>query len=283
MITERRRDLRPKIVQHRLIDRRLAEAWDRDVALRHVELAAHIDVAYYALIERIAAVIRASYGDSANILDVGCGLGVLTARLANQGYKVTGIDISRRSIVQARSDFGRVASFRVANVSRLPRDLTRRFDVVVACMVWHNHPRLDAVVAGCRAALKDNGSLVATVAEPQSYLIKQGVHHRYETPKRFDFPLRHTHCCGTHMPVPYYHRPVKSYFTALRRNCFEGVSIASDAAVSLLPQNDVVTFIGSATSRRNTTPALERESGDARKSLRSRSPMQGVILEGARA
>jgi SAM-dependent methyltransferase len=239
--------VRPRLGHSWFNDHKIAEAWDRDVDLRHIELSTKYDVAYYALVSRISAAIRTAHRDgAAAILDAGCGLGVLSANLAEQGHKVTGIDLSRRAILQAQLDFGRSARFRVANIARLPRDLSRGFDVVVASMVWHNHPRLGAMVAGCRSALRENGVLIATIAEPRSYLAKQGMDHRYDVPRRFNFPLRHAQCCGTHAPVPYYHRPIEAYLHALSQNHFGDIAIASAEPDDQIARNDVVTFIGHA-------------------------------------
>jgi SAM-dependent methyltransferase len=248
-----------KMINGRYCERRLAEAWDRDVPLRHLELATQFDSAYYLLVEHIASTILAS-GDAkkTQILDVGCGLGVLTSYLAEQGHTVTGIDISRASIVQAQSDYGRNANFRVGNVAHLPHDLLRRFDVVVANMVWHNYPHLNAIVAGCGAALKRGGSIVAAVAEPKSYLLKQGVSHRYDVPRRFNFPLRHAYCCGSHTPVPYYHRPVETYLEKLRQNHFVDISV--DSSVGNYLGNDVVTFVGSVAAEYEASHELSKQS-----------------------
>ena len=265
-------------VHGRAIDRRLAEAWDRDVPLRHVELSTKYDVAYYALTQRIAATIDACTRNSGlEILDVGCGLGVLSATLAEQGHRVTGIDISQESIARAHLDFGHCAKFRVENVLRLPHEFFGTFDVVVACMVWHNYPHLDDVVAGCRRALKEGGFLVAAVVEPASYLVKHGLPHRYDVERRFDLPLRHTHCCGTHAPVPYYHRPVSAYVRALQRNHFPDAYVVSNAIESELPENDVITFAGTAAARR-----LREARQPGRQSRHASLPMH-VGAEGASA
>lgn len=255
----------------RLRERRLAEAWDRDASLRHFELTTRHDNAYYILIERIALLYEHQVTIGARILDVGCGLGVLAFYLAEQHHTVTGIDISRVSIAQAQSDFGASATFRVANVVRLPGDLLRCFDVVVASMIWHNHPNLNALVAGCRAALKNGGFIIATVAEPKSYLIKQGVRHKYDTPRRFEFPLRHAYCCGTHTPVPYYHRPIDLYLETLRRNRFVDIDIASDALMGESSRNDVVTFVGSAAAGYDTPRERSKQSDQRRQAVRQSS------------
>lgn len=60
-----------------------------------------------------------SSGYAQRILDLGCGSGVLAARLAEQGHAVTGIDISASMIAMARQRVPN-ASFQVASIYDIP-------------------------------------------------------------------------------------------------------------------------------------------------------------------
>jgi 2-polyprenyl-3-methyl-5-hydroxy-6-metoxy-1,4-benzoquinol methylase len=65
------------------------------------------------------------------VLDAGCGNGTLTARIAAEGFEVTGFDSSTSGIVHARAAFP-AARFEVASVYD---DLSGRFgDVFDACV-----------------------------------------------------------------------------------------------------------------------------------------------------
>jgi SAM-dependent methyltransferase len=93
-----------------LYQRTRSRFWD-DEHISGEMLKAHLDPHWDAasrahdFIERSAAWIAAiappqTHGD---LMDLGCGPGLYTARFARMGYRVTGIDLSPRSIIYARS------------------------------------------------------------------------------------------------------------------------------------------------------------------------------------
>ncbi|MER0244665.1 class I SAM-dependent methyltransferase [Streptomyces sp. HSW2009] len=73
-----------------------------------------------ALVRRSLALLRAEPGHL--VLDAGCGRGHTTARLADAGCRVVGVDVSDRQIAWARDRFGRRprVAFEVADVTALP-------------------------------------------------------------------------------------------------------------------------------------------------------------------
>lgn len=90
------------------------------------------------------------------ILDLGCGDGVLTAKLAAMGCQVVGVDASAAQIAAARK-LGLDA--RVMNGEAL--DFESEFDAVFsnAAVHWMSDPA--KVIAGVRRALKPQGRFVA--------------------------------------------------------------------------------------------------------------------------
>jgi 2-polyprenyl-3-methyl-5-hydroxy-6-metoxy-1,4-benzoquinol methylase len=259
-----------RVTTMKRFDREVAEAWDRDVALRHRELMSGIDVAYTALIERVYLAIATSLGRSDGLLlDAGCGLGSMSTYLASQGFTVTGVDLSPAAIAYARADYGGTAEFRVASMTKPPLDLLGRFDVVVASMLLHNHACLDDLVFGCRATLRPGGVLVATIADPATYLAKHGIAYAQPS-QRFDLPLRHKHCCGTHASVPYFHRSLDRYVHVLRRSGFGGAVIA-EPHIRGLPANDVVTFVAAAGPLSRSAPNPGTSTSHARTRLLRRA------------
>ena len=82
----------------------------------------------------VAALRRAAHWDGARVLEVGCGDGRLTLRLAGLGARVVALDPDRGMIEKARKDLprrysGRV-SYSVGSGSRL-RHPAGSFDIVV--------------------------------------------------------------------------------------------------------------------------------------------------------
>jgi SAM-dependent methyltransferase len=90
------------------------------------------------------------------ILDLGCGDGVLSAKLAALGCEVVGVDASEAQLQAARS-LGIDA--RVADGERL--DFDTEFDAVFSNAALHWMRRPDAVIAGVWRALKPGGRFVA--------------------------------------------------------------------------------------------------------------------------
>lgn len=90
------------------------------------------------------------------ILDLGCGDGALTKKLADMGVLVVGVDASREQIAAAQR-LGLDA--RVGDAENL--HLPPAFDAVFsnAALHWMKNP--DAVIAGVRRALKPGGRFVA--------------------------------------------------------------------------------------------------------------------------
>lgn len=73
------------------------------------------------------------------VLDIGCGPGVFTARYAQAGAEVIGVDVSEQMIQVAKDQFPG-AGFRVADAEQLPFERDT-FDLVVGVHVVHHLAR----------------------------------------------------------------------------------------------------------------------------------------------
>jgi trans-aconitate methyltransferase len=90
------------------------------------------------------------------ILDLGCGDGALTEKLAATGATVVGVDASPEMVAAARA---RGLDARVMDGQSL--DFDREFDAVLSNAALHWMRQSDAVLKGVRRALKPGGRLVA--------------------------------------------------------------------------------------------------------------------------
>lgn len=90
------------------------------------------------------------------ILDLGCGDGALTEKIAARGCRVVGLDASPAQVRAARA---RGLEAHVGDGQRLAFD--REFDAVFSNAALHWMPQADAVIDGVWRALKPNGRFVA--------------------------------------------------------------------------------------------------------------------------
>lgn len=98
----------------------------------------------------------------AETLDLGCGIGFMTERLAAVSDRVLGLDVSQVAISAARKRFAGQSriSFEQADVTNLPGSLDGRFDlVVVADVLYYLQPMSDGI-------LKQIASRVAGLLRP---------------------------------------------------------------------------------------------------------------------
>jgi 2-polyprenyl-6-hydroxyphenyl methylase/3-demethylubiquinone-9 3-methyltransferase len=96
------------------------------------------------------------------LLDIGCGNGALSARLAQAGMKVTGIDFTLSGIDRARGSFPDL-EFAAHDITEpLPPELAGKFDVVVSAEVIEHLFLPRVLFARATEALVPGGTLIVT-------------------------------------------------------------------------------------------------------------------------
>ncbi|MEU6402660.1 class I SAM-dependent methyltransferase [Streptomyces sp. NPDC046985] len=96
----------------------------------------------------------------AEILDLGCGTGSLALLAAEQGHRVTGVDLSRNMVDRARAKLaGRAAVFLVGDAASPPVG-ERRFDAVLVRHVLWALPDPARALRRWRELLRPSGRLV---------------------------------------------------------------------------------------------------------------------------
>jgi SAM-dependent methyltransferase len=91
-----------------------------------------------------------------HILDVGCGDGVLTKKIADLGCSVVGLDSSADFVTSARK-----LGLTVVEKSASDMDFSPRFDAVFSNAALHWMKNADAVIGNIARALLPNGRFVA--------------------------------------------------------------------------------------------------------------------------
>jgi ubiquinone/menaquinone biosynthesis C-methylase UbiE len=166
------------------------------------------------------------------VLDLACGNGYLSRKLARSGAKVTGVDASAAMIERARAREDREAldvSYHVADASSLDGLEDATFDVVVCNMAIMDMPDAEEALREAARVLRSAGRLVISLAHPcfdlgedsgwavekvgpTTTVFRKVSRYREVAQKR-------AHWRGEAGRIWYttsYHRPLSWYFRALR-------------------------------------------------------------------
>jgi SAM-dependent methyltransferase len=147
------------------------------------------------LVKRIAADVASVAPDGAQVLEVGCGPGHLSIRLArHHGLEVTGLDLDPAMIARARANAdrlgngdGRRPEFLVGDVAALAFP-DRSFDLVVSTLSMHHW-------ADPAAGLAEIGRVLRPGARALIWDLRPGVRPHLFGPRHAHIPdpVDHTH------------------------------------------------------------------------------------------
>jgi len=177
------------------------------------------------------------------ILDLGCGDGVLSAKLAAMGCEVLGVDASPAQI-QATQELGVKA--RVGDAEHL--NFEAEFDAVFSNAALHWMRNADAVIDGVHRALRPGGRFVA----------EMGGHGCVETIKRALIEALNRRGVDGQAASPWYFPTVEDYSARLNNRGFTINYIALIPRPTALP-GDVTAWLETfAQSFTATLPQAER-------------------------
>lgn len=214
------------------------EPWNANASSRARELAAG-DPAYQALTDLIVRFLKARVPAGSLVLDAGCGLGYLSAAMAEAGYAVTGIDPARAPLDRAARKFGRPLFLAQAIEEETGQ---ARYDAVVANMVLHATPDLPGFLLSAARLLRSGGSLIATLPHPGSSSgdKERGAGRSPDVPSWTEFRI---HGGQPHpVRVPYFHRPAADYREGLFAAGFVDVHEEEPAQVGPGRPHDIIVF-----------------------------------------
>jgi 2-polyprenyl-6-hydroxyphenyl methylase/3-demethylubiquinone-9 3-methyltransferase len=143
---------------------------------------------------RLAFVAERENLRGAQVLDVGCGGGILSEALAAAGAHVTGIDLAPRVLEVARLhllESGHTVDYREISIEVLAEESPGSFDVITCMEMLEHVPDPASVIAACASLLKPDGRLFLSTlnrtpaafalaiagAEYALKLLPRGTHH----------------------------------------------------------------------------------------------------------
>ena len=136
-----------------------------------------------SLVRGIAADVAAASPAGTRVLDVGCGPGLLSIRLADLGLEVTGLDLDPAMIERAQSNANRAGgvgrpSFVVGNASALPFP-DASFDVVVSTFSVHHWAEPATGIAEIGRVLRPGGRALIWEIKPGGIPLPFGPRHAH--------------------------------------------------------------------------------------------------------
>ena len=109
------------------------------------------------------------------VLDVGCGGGILAESMAQSGASATGIDLSEKALKVAELhalEVGAKLNYRAISAEALAQENAGQYDVVTCMEMLEHVPDPASVVRACAALAKPGGTLFFSTLNrnPKSYL-----------------------------------------------------------------------------------------------------------------
>jgi len=109
------------------------------------------------------------------VLDVGCGGGILSESMAARGASVTGIDLGEKALKVARLhllESGQQVDYRLVAVEELARQMPQHYDVVTCMEMLEHVPDPASIVKACCQLVKPGGKVFFSTLNrnPKSYL-----------------------------------------------------------------------------------------------------------------
>lgn len=196
------------------------DPWNVNADERFRELNTNDDPSYQALTNLICDYLAEVCPWPASLLDAGCGLGFLTATLADIGYDATGLDPAARVVALGQKRFEDPRRLHATTMESFARCHNQEFDIVVANMTLHCVPKLASFLDAVTEVLKPGGMLVATIPDPDTYLQGRTDIDVSDLDLRQDQDLEIPFRIHGHAPhparVPYFHHPYRTYINAAR-------------------------------------------------------------------
>ncbi len=203
----------------------IREEWDQMASIRERQQAGGEDLSFLHIIAPAVFQLLEDC-DLSRVVDLGCGVGTLTEKIASKASKIVGVDVSSASIEIARSRHDRAANveFFSDGVEEFAQKWAEpKFTSAVAAMSLMDSPNLVQFLEATASLLVDEGSFVAVVTHPWFWPRYWG----YENAEWFEYRRElalegqfRTSSEVTDQITTHFHRPLASYMRALKQTGF---------------------------------------------------------------
>jgi SAM-dependent methyltransferase len=221
-------------------EREIAQEWTRIASFRAQQIQSRSDLSFhYVLLPSILDL--SSCSDFSSVIDIGCGGGFVTEKLAERALSVVALDLSSENLAIAQQRLGHLKNVTLFNGSVEHYTQTQEpnaFSLAVTNMVLMTAVRLDKFIRSVAHLLKPGGHFVFTITHPCFWPQYWNYAHedwfRYTEEIIIEAPFRIS-TQDTEGPITtHVHRPLSLYINSLRAH---GLTI--DQLVEPMPPQDV--------------------------------------------
>ena len=220
--------------------KQIACQWDKVAKARDDQIRSGLDVSYDQVLSPIIHGLMEAKA-SHRVLDVGCGSGVLSERIANLTQIVVGVDPSRQSIALANA-----SNLRPANTEYISESIENfvntyqgdLFDTIIANMVLQDAADLAAFLYSVSKLLRRDGTFISTITHPCFWPAYWGYDRcewfHYGQEIAIDAPFR---ISSVNEPVgrtTHFHRPLSQYIAT-----FHDTNLQVDSIVEPFPAKEI--------------------------------------------
>ena len=145
----------------------IALEWDLIAESRAEQLTNHMDI---SMDNVLIPYIVQSMSDATlnNVIDIGCGTGYATSKYGEKIKKLSGIDISSKSIREANEKCIKFPEFKFINSSMedFSKNTAEKFSLGIANMTLMGVVNLDEVIKGASEVLLNDSLFIITITHP---------------------------------------------------------------------------------------------------------------------